>query len=271
MSWGVTGLEVRIGDEIALQGVDLDIDTGSITAVIGGDGAGKTTLARVLARLIRPASGRVDLPPQQLVGYQPASSGTWPDLSVTENLRFVADAHRMTPAQARSRIDELVEATGLVGAEDRMAANLSGGMRQKLGVAMAMMGRPRLLVLDEPTTGVDPVSRSEMWRLVSRAAADGAAVMLTTTYLDEAARAAVVLALEDRCPLAVGRPDQLKAMVPGKIWGSSDRPVEETRWRRGPDWRVWTRADAIPAGGGEELDPDLTDLLTAATIARDTP
>ncbi|REK22723.1 MAG: ATP-binding cassette domain-containing protein, partial [Actinobacteria bacterium] len=116
MSWGVLGLHVEIGGEPALADVDLEVGLGQIAAVVGGDGAGKTTLARVLGRLVSPLAGRLRLPPRRSVGYQPASSGSWPDLTVVENLKFVADSHRMPTAQARSRLDELVAATGLDGA-----------------------------------------------------------------------------------------------------------------------------------------------------------
>ncbi|CAN5810349.1 hypothetical protein BH23ACT4_BH23ACT4_02530 [soil metagenome] len=178
MSWGVWGLGVSIGSEPALHEIDLDVVPGSIAAVVGGDGAGKSTLARVLGRLIPFESGRVVLPERSAVGCQPASSGSWPDMTASENLNFVADAHRLRASEASSTIDGLLAATGLEEARDRLAAHLSGGMRQKLGVAMALVARPQVLVLDEPTTGVDPVSRSELWRLISITAAEGTAVVI---------------------------------------------------------------------------------------------
>ena len=266
MSWGVLGLHVEIGGKPALADVDLEIGLGQIAAVVGGDGAGKTTLARVLGRLVRPKAGRLRLPPRRSVGYQPASSGSWPDLTVVENLKFVADSHRMPTAQARSRLDELIAATGLDGATDRLAANLSGGMRQKLGVAMALVARPEMLVLDEPTTGVDPVSRSELWRLVSQQAAEGTAIVMTTTYLDEAARAGSILALESGRAVAKGGLEEIRRGVPGEIYRSMEKPDAAERWRRGPEWRVWSETGERPADASY-LEPDLTDLLTAATFA----
>ncbi|MCB1246681.1 MAG: ABC transporter ATP-binding protein, partial [Acidimicrobiia bacterium] len=215
MSWGVTDLGVDIAGEPAISGVNLDIVEGTISAVVGGDGAGKTTLARVLGRLIPHERGDVRIPPWRQVGYQPASSGSWPDLTVMENLRFVADAHHLKGDDRSQRFDVLLDSTGLGAATDRLAADLSGGMRQKLGVAMALVSQPKLLVLDEPTTGVDPVSRAELWRLISRSAAEGTAVVMTTTYLDEAERAARILALEAGKTLAEGSPETIGSHIPG--------------------------------------------------------
>lgn len=193
--FGVSDLTVMIGGQRALEGISFSLEPGKILAVIGGDGAGKTTLCRVLVGLKQPASGEMRLPDS--VGYQPAGSGTWGDLTVTENLRFAADAYRLTAPEFAERLPRLLDATGLREASDRLVGQLSGGMRQKLGVAMALIPQPNLLVLDEPTTGVDPVSRAELWQLISAAAADGAAVVATTNYYDEARRTGNVLYLED--------------------------------------------------------------------------
>ena len=130
------------------------------------------------------------------IGYFPASTGTYPDLTVAENLAFRATAYNLRGPQAAARAAELTELAGLTAARDRPAGGLSGGMRRKLGVIAAMLHQPELLVLDEPSTGVDPVSRSGLWWLITRAAADGAAVVLATTYLDEAERAGMVLVLD---------------------------------------------------------------------------
>jgi ABC-type multidrug transport system ATPase subunit len=193
--FAVSDLTVAIGGVRVLEAISFSLQPGKILAVIGGDGAGKTTLCRVLVGLKQPVFGELRLPDS--VGYQPAGSGTWGDLTVTENLRFAADAYRIPTAEFARRLPPLLEATGLLEASNRLAGQLSGGMRQKLGVAMALLPRPKLLVLDEPTTGVDPVSRAELWQLISGAAADGAVVVTTTTYHDEARRTGNVLYLED--------------------------------------------------------------------------
>ena len=192
--FGVTNLKVAIDGRRLLEDISFSLEPGKIMVVIGGDGAGKTTLCRVLVGLTQPTSGELRLP--QPVGYQPAGSGSWGDLTVSENLRFVAEAYRVSGSEFAERLAPLLDATGLGPATDRLAGQLSGGMRQKLGVAMALLPRPQLLILDEPTTGVDPVSRAELWQLISATAAAGPAVILTTTYEDEARRAGNVLYLE---------------------------------------------------------------------------
>lgn len=268
MTWGVEGLGVTIGSQPALREIDLEVVPGSIAAVVGGDGAGKSTLARILGRLIPFESGRVVLPPRSDVGYQPASSGSWPDMTVAENLDFVADVYRLGPAERSRRLDELLGVTGLGEATDRLAAHLSGGMRQKLGVAMALVARPLMLVLDEPTTGVDPVSRSELWRLISRTAAEGTAVVMTTTYLDEAVRAAHILALESGVEIASGAPTAILDSLPGAVWRTRDAPPgAQPSWRRGTGWHSWSEDGQSPAGA-QKVDPDLTDVLTARTLKR---
>lgn len=265
MTWGVRSLTVRHRDGIALHDVDLDLVPGRLVAVVGGDGAGKTTLCRVLSRLRSPDAGTVTLPQARRVAYQSASSGAWPDLTVDENLSFVARAHRMSPTALTGRRSVLLAATGLESAVDRLAGRLSGGMRQKLGVAMALLPAPDLLVLDEPTTGVDPVSRSDLWRVIAGAAASGAAVVMTTTYLTEAERASEILALEAGSVLARGDRAAVAAAIPGTIWECSHRPDSPARWRRGRRWRQWTAGvDAPP--GARRIEPDLTDLLTAASL-----
>ena len=206
---------MAFGEHIALRDVTLDAPSGQVTGVVGGDGAGKTTLLRILAGAAAPDTGEVMRPATNRTGYLSASSGTYPDLSVEENLSFAAAGYGVPLKQARERTSEYLERTGLAAARHRLAGNLSGGMRQKLGVIRAMLHEPDLLVLDEPTTGVDPVSRADLWWLIARAAAGGAAVVLTTTYLDEAERAASVLVLDDGMVLAQGTPDEIIAAVPG--------------------------------------------------------
>ena len=174
---GVRGVTMAFGEHIALRDVTLDVPSGQVTGVVGGDGAGKTTLLRILAGAVAPDSGEVRRPAPDRTGYLTASSGTYPDLSVQENLEFAAAGYGV-PAEAGTSTDkEYLERTGLAAAQRRLAGNLSGGMRQKLGVIRAMLHEPDLLVLDEPTTGVDPVSRADLWWLIARAAAGGAAVV----------------------------------------------------------------------------------------------
>ncbi|HSR83196.1 MAG TPA: ATP-binding cassette domain-containing protein [Streptosporangiaceae bacterium] len=269
-SFGVAGLWVRYGDTVALADVSVLIARGQITAVVGGDGAGKTSLLRCLAGAQRPDAGEVSRPAPQRVGFLPASSGLYPDLTVAENLAFRATAYRMPSAAATRRTAELIERAGLTDARDRLAGQLSGGMRQKLGVIAALLHQPDLLVLDEPSTGVDPVSRSGLWSLIASAAANGAAVMLATTYIDDAQRASAVLVLDAGHELAAGRPDQIVAAMPGALVTAQERPGGAAglrAWRRGPSWRVWCPPGTTTTG--EPVQADLQDAVTVAALARE--
>ncbi len=212
--WGVCGLTVRYGRRTALDDVSLDVAAGAVTAVIGGDGAGKTTLLRALAGVAQPTSGTVRSPARRRIGYVAGASGLYDDLSVAENVAFVAGAYGVRGAELEGRLAELLERTGLDGLGDRLAGRLSGGMRQKLAFALALLHQPELLILDEPTTGVDPVSRAELWRLIAGAAAGGAGVVVSTTYLDEATRAASVLLLDEGRVVAAGPPEAVAAALP---------------------------------------------------------
>src|SRR5262245_24480491 len=253
--WGTEEACVRYGDRLALDHVTFRALPGRVSAVVGGDGAGRTTLLRCLAGALAVTSGQVRLPPPLRIGYLSAGSGVYPDLSVDENLAFRATAYQLPVAVARERSAELLERAGLSGARGRLAGQLSGGMRQKLGVIAAMLHQPDLLVLDEPTTGVDPVSRADLWWLIARAAANGAAVVLATSYLDEAERAVDVLALDAGRVLGSGPPQEIIAAMPGTLRVSDARPEGEARrraWRRGGRWRIWD-----PPGGP---NPPITDL-----------
>ena len=299
-SWGTEEACVRYGDKLALDHVTFRAVPGRVSAVVGGDGAGRTTLLRCLAGALAVTSGRVRLPPALRIGYLSAGSGVYPDLSVDENLAFRATAYQLPAAVARERSAELLERAGLSGARDRLAGRLSGGMRQKLGVIASMLHQPDLLVLDEPTTGVDPVSRADLWWLIARAAANGAAVVFATSYLDEAERALDVLALDDGRELASGTPDEIIAAMPGTLRVSGARPEGDARrraWRRGGRWRIWDppggpgplvtdlghqnpgEPDAIMTKtreepgeareSGQPVPPDLQDAVTVAILARE--
>jgi ABC-2 type transport system ATP-binding protein len=266
--YGFEEVSVRFRHTLALDHVSFQVHPGEVVAVIGGDGAGKSTLCRTLAGLIAPSQGRVIDPPDHRLGYLPPSSGVWLDLTVDENLAFVAAAYRLGGDEAQRRRRSLLEATNLDTVADRLGSQLSGGMRQKLGLAMALLPQPPLLVLDEPTTGIDPVSRFELWRLIARSAAQGVAVLLTTTYLEEAERAAAVLALDEGSTLAWGSNDQVTASLPGKIFASNYSVDQPYRWRRGSSWRYWSPEGLAPPGA-HPVQPDLSDVLTAAALARE--
>jgi ABC-2 type transport system ATP-binding protein len=274
-SWGAFAVRLSYHGNLALDGVSVAVAAGQVTAVVGGDGAGKTSLLRCLAGAAKPDSGEVRRPAKSRIGFLPASSGVYPDLTVAENLAFRGAGYGLRADVAARRATELTEQAGLATARDRLAAKLSGGMRQKLGVIAALLHRPDLLILDEPGTGVDPVSRSGLWWLIASAAADGAAVILATTYLDDAQRAAEVLVLDDGRPLASGTPDQITLEMPGSVRAVSSRPpgtAADRGWRRGASWRVWWPpgiGGADEAGAlGSPAKPDLQDAVIVAALAR---
>ena len=264
MSWGLEKVTVSYSGSRALDDVDVAVQPGAITTVVGGDGAGKTTLTRAMVGLAPTDSGRVTRPKR--IGYQPESSGVWTDLTVAENLALVAGAHRMSHTQSKRRIAELLRITDLDGAHDRLGFELSGGMRQKLGVAMALLADPELLVLDEPTTGLDPVSRLELWAFVATAASQGCAVLVTTAYVEEAERAGSIVVLDEGEVLAAGSLEAVLGAMPGSVF-KSDHRIGEVSWRRGRSWRVWS-TDGIPPPGSELVEADLQDSVTVAALAR---
>ncbi len=186
---------------------------------------------------------------------------------MAENLDFRATGYGMSRQDARKRAAEYLERAGLAPAAGRLAGQLSGGMRQKLAVIAAMLHQPDLLVLDEPTTGVDPVSRSGLWWLIARAAAEGCAIVLATTYLDEAERCVSVLVLDAGTALASGTPDEIVAAMPGTLRAVAARPAGDAAdrsWRRAGHWRTWDPGPGRPGA----ITPDLQDAVTVAAISR---
>lgn len=268
MTYSARSLTVRFGGTLALDDVTVRMEPGSVVVVVGGDGAGKTTLLRSIVGDVRLERGTVVAPDPQGIGYLPATAGSWPALTVRQNMDFVGGIYGLSGERLTSRREELLDRAGLSEAADRLASQLSGGMRRKLGFSMTMLHEPPLLVLDEPTTGVDPVSRIELWRLVSEAAASGAAVLMSTTYLDEAERAGTLLVLDAGRALAQGTLEQVLAALPGTVT-HSDRPYRpEWSWRRGrvhhEYWPDGERppADAVPAVA------DLEDVVVALSLRR---
>jgi ABC-2 type transport system ATP-binding protein len=265
--YGVTDLRVRYGSREAVDGVSFSVPRHTIAALVGGDGAGKTSVLRVLAGAMAPAGGSVRRPDEHRIGYMPAGEAVYRDLTVDENLAFSARAYGVRGPEAARRADELLERTGLVAARSRLGGQLSGGMRQKLALAMALLHQPELLVLDEPTTGIDPVSRAQLWRLIAGAAAAGAAVVVATCYVDEAERAATVVVLSDGKVLLEGSPEEVVARTPGVVVASAARLDPERSWLRGTRWRTWSPDGTVPPGA-TRAELDLEDAVIVAELER---
>lgn len=267
MTYAVRSATVRFGDTVALDDVTVEVPAGSVVAVVGGDGAGKTTLLRALVGQVALASGSIEAPDARRIGSLPASSGSWAALTVRQNLDFVGGIYGLSGARLADRRTEALARAGLTEAADRLASQLSGGMRRKLGFSMAMLHEPPLLVLDEPSTGVDPVSRIDLWRLVSQAAAAGAAVLMSTTYLDEAERAAHLVVLDAGRVLVQGSFDEVLAGFRGLVT-ATDAPVRPAwTWRRGRvQHEYWP--DGETPSYGSVVAPDLEDVVIALSLLR---
>jgi ABC-2 type transport system ATP-binding protein len=214
------------GEHRALDGVDLRIEGGSVFGLLGPNGAGKTTMVRVLATLTRPDSGSATVAGHDLladpVGVRRSISLTGQFAAVDdvltgrENLDLIARLRRLPRRAARARTAELLDSFALTEAADRRAGTYSGGMRRRLDLAMGMVERPRLLFLDEPTTGLDPRSREALWDTVARLVEEGVTILLTTQYLEEADRLADTIGVLDRGRIvARGTAEELKARVGG--------------------------------------------------------
>lgn len=270
MRWGLEGVTVRFGGRVALAAVTLPVDPFSVTVVVGGDGAGKSTCLRTLVGLVGTNEGTVSRPAKRKIGYVSATDGLYTDLTVDENLTFSAKAYGISGTELNDRASEILHLVGLTDARRRLGGQLSGGMQRKLAVGMALVHSPELLVLDEPTTGLDPLSRAELWRFISRAAAAGTAVVVATTYVNEAERGTSAVLLEAGQVLASGSPEGIIAELPGSV-GSLTAVSQPTSlsWRRGVNWRVWAPSGELPLGA-VRVEPDLEDAVVVAALAAET-
>jgi ABC-2 type transport system ATP-binding protein len=213
----------------ALAGVSFTVGAGRVTGLIGPDGAGKTTLMRLATGLLSPDTGRIEvlghdatrsaLAVQRVIGYMPQRFGLYEDLSVQENLDLYADLQGVPRARRAERYTRLMRMTGLAPFTTRLAGQLSGGMKQKLGLACALVRSPELLLLDEPTVGVDPVSRRELWEIVYELVeSEAMSVLLSTAYLDEAERCDAVVLLHAGRVLGEGRPEAFSSRMGGRTY-----------------------------------------------------
>jgi len=224
----IQSLTKRLKGTLALDGLTADIHAGRMTGLVGPDGAGKTTLMRLIAGLLHADAGTLNVcgfdPAEdthavhEAVGYMPQSFGLYEDLSVLENLTLYADLRGVTDAERKETFARLLDFTNLEPFQKRLAGRLSGGMKQKLGIACAMIVKPRLLLLDEPSVGVDPVSRRELWGMVQDLLAQDIGVVWSTAYLDEAERCDDTLLLDGGRLLYSGPPAALSGRVAGRTY-----------------------------------------------------
>ncbi|MFE1319636.1 ATP-binding cassette domain-containing protein [Kitasatospora phosalacinea] len=221
-----SGLRKSYGDKAVLNGIDLAVPTGTVFALLGPNGAGKTTAVKILSTLIRPDAGQVTVgghdlaaAPQRVraaIGVTGQFSAVDGLITGTENMLLMADLHHLPKSEGRRVAAELLARFDLTDAADKPASTYSGGMKRRLDIAMTLVGGPRIIFLDEPTTGLDPRSRHGMWQVVRELVADGTTVFLTTQYLEEADQLADRIAvLHDGAIAAEGTAEELKRLVPG--------------------------------------------------------
>lgn len=250
----------------AIRDIDLEIPRGVLFGLVGPDGAGKTTALRILSSVMEPSSGKAriagfDVHSQaeeirRRIGYMPQNFSLYPDLSVHENLDFFADIQQVRTGDKKARIAEMLAFTRLEDFGDRRAGTLSGGMKKKLALACAMVHDPQVLILDEPSTGVDPVSRRELWGLLAKVAQKGVTVLISTPYMDEAERCHRVGMLYQGRLLITGSPEDIVDALPFEIIEVKARPRKLMRQivaRSGEilDWHpVGDRLRLVVSGNG---------------------
>jgi ABC-2 type transport system ATP-binding protein len=271
----------------ALANVSLEVEKGALTALVGPDGAGKTTVIRLAAGLLTADSGSMTVldvdvarKPQEVqsrIAYMPQRFGLYEDLTARENLDLYADLHGVTEEARLERYPRLMDMTALRPFMDRLTGKLSGGMKQKLGLACTLVRLPELLLLDEPTVGVDPLSRRELWQIVQGLVADGLTVLLSTSYLDEAERCAHVVVLHEGMVLAHGPPSSVSEVALGRTFLVAPPPGKTAH---GLQARLLDRpdvVDAVPEGGrirlvlGEPGEPPRDGLLEGAAVTAARP
>jgi ABC-2 type transport system ATP-binding protein len=255
----------RFGALEALKGFNLDVGQGEIFGLLGPDGAGKTTALRLLASVMKPSCGdawimgyhvvRQASKVRENIGYMAQRFGLYPDLTVMENINFYADLYGVSGKARKEKIEELLDFSNLSPFTGRLAGHLSGGMKQKLSLVCALIHTPKVLLLDEPTSGVDPVSRREFWNIIYELARKEVTVVLSTCYMDEAERCNRIGLLHEGKLLAVGTPKELKGSLGGsvieirssqarKLFAAIGKKMGEARlalW--GDRVRIWSQRD----------------------------
>lgn len=278
-------LRFDYGGRPVLQDISLEVKAGEIVGLVGADGAGKSTLLQLMVGQLTPVGGSLrvlgrfpnDPDLRDDLAYMPQGFGLYLDLSIQENLEFFADLHGMAASAAADKIRDLLQRTGLKGFESRRAGQLSGGMMQKLALACALVTEPRVMFLDEPTTGVDPVSRRAFWRLLETVRGEGVAILYATANMDEAERCDRVALLEAGRLTRQGTPLELVAAGGGTLVSVSGagvrgyrealRQLQETQFvfPVGPRLNVWL-ADGVSLAQFRQRLSDGFSALTAEPL-----
>ena len=240
----LVGLTRTFGDITAVDGLTFDVSPGELFGIVGPDGAGKTTTLRMLAGVLRPSRGEVTVAgvdvradPEAVkarIAYMAQRFGLYEDLTVAENIDFYADLYRGPKSERPARLERLYEFSRLGEFRDRLAGNLSGGMKQKLSLSCSLVHTPEVLLLDEPTFGVDPISRRELWLILHEMVHEGVTVLVSTAYLDEAERCDRVVMMHEGRALALDRPEALQQSLAGSMLSlRTDRPRDARDLLRG--------------------------------------
>lgn len=275
------GLTKRFAAIAAVDRLSVTINRGEIFGLVGPDGAGKTTTMRMLAGVMRPDAGSIVIDGidvmadpesgKHRLSYMPQRFGLYEELTVDENIRFYADLFEVPDDAREERAERLLAASGMSQFRARRAGQLSGGMKQKLGLTCSLVHTPRILLLDEPTTGVDPVSRRDFWRILYGLREEGVTILVTTAYLDEAERCNRLALLSEGRVLYCDTPDALKARMPGAVVAISSGSARQARSAIADQTGV---SNVISIGGGlhavvDNADvriPQLRDALQRASI-----
>ncbi|HNR89696.1 MAG TPA: ABC transporter ATP-binding protein [Spirochaetota bacterium] len=244
----IRNVRKRFGDTEAVAGLSLEIATGEIFGIVGPDGAGKSTLLRMISTILAPNEGAVEIDgvnvfenPYRIkdhLAYMPQRFGLYEDLTVEENLVFFGRLFGVTRREIRSRMKRLYQFSRLEPFRDRLAGNLSGGMKQKLGLACSLIHNPRVILLDEPTNGVDPVSRREFWNILYELLSDGVTIVVSTAYLDEAERCNRIALMFNGGIVVTGRPGEIKRSIGRRFvaFTTSDPRHSEEALREVPEF-----------------------------------
>jgi ABC-2 type transport system ATP-binding protein len=295
----VRGLARRFGPVAAVNGVDFAVRPGEIFGLVGPDGAGKSTIMRMLAGVMRPDAGDIRLQgidvaadperAKSYLSYMPQRFGLYEDLTVAENIFFYATLFAVSGKDRRQRSEELLAAAGLLPFRRRLAGQLSGGMKQKLGLVCALIHTPRVLLLDEPTTGVDPVSRRDFWGILYGLREHGVTILLSTAYMDEAERCSRLALLHAGTIRYCDTPAGLKRAMPGALLAvTTPRPRDahaalegapgvlgrllmgdrvnvrvDDAERRLPELRAWLAARGFAEAEIAQIEPGIEDVFVA--------